>query len=243
MDNQKDIEKRDESLNGLLSDKSIRTQPFGNNHAARRLYRRTERVSAAIYLITNHVSATEPLRERARKLALELMQNALSIRDEMRAVESRGVKDMEAVCRQLISVVRMFPVAGLLSAQNAEILISAIDDLGVYMHAARRSPQSEQIILTPEHFSEQPEISDAKGQNRSKVSVRDRVVTRKDRGHNRRDNILSTLGSQGRLGIREIAANLPEYSEKMIQRELKDLVEEGKVAKEGAKRWSVYKLA
>jgi hypothetical protein len=46
----------------------------------------------------------------------------------------------------------------------------------------------------------------------------------------------------GALGIKDIAANLPEYREKMIQRELLDLAAKGRIRKIGLKRWSKYSL-
>ena len=59
------------------------------------------------------------------------------------------------------------------------------------------------------------------------LSVREREVT----------EILRTGGA---LGIKDIASNLPEYSEKMIQRELSVLVIGGRIKKTGLKRWSKY---
>ena len=55
-------------------------------------------------------------------------------------------------------------------------------------------------------------------------------------------NILEVLRVGGSLGIRDIAANLPEYSEKMIQRELLGMVARGQIRKIGLKRWSKYSL-
>ena len=52
--------------------------------------------------------------------------------------------------------------------------------------------------------------------------------------------ILEVLRVHGELGIRDVASNLPEYSEKMIQRELAELVSHGRVKKTGLKRWSRY---
>ena len=46
----------------------------------------------------------------------------------------------------------------------------------------------------------------------------------------------------GTLGIKDISANLPQYSEKMIQRELADLVLANKINKTGEKRWSRYQV-
>ena len=71
--------------------------------------------------------------------------------------------------------------------------------------------------------------------------VSDNVSFRKGL-HVREESIIGVLRSGGELGIRDIAANLPEYSEKMIQRHLVDLIEAGKVKKVGLKRWSRYSL-
>lgn len=55
--------------------------------------------------------------------------------------------------------------------------------------------------------------------------------------------IIEVLRTSADLGIKEIAVNLPEYSEKMIQRELADLVAAGTVRRVGIRRWSKYVLA
>lgn len=55
-------------------------------------------------------------------------------------------------------------------------------------------------------------------------------------------NILEVLRVGGSLGIKDIAANLPEYSEKMIQRELLNMASTGRIRKIGLKRWSKYSL-
>ena len=55
-------------------------------------------------------------------------------------------------------------------------------------------------------------------------------------------SILGVLRTGGELGIRDIASNLPEYSEKMVQRDLMRLVITGRVKKTGLKRWSRYSI-
>ncbi len=59
----------------------------------------------------------------------------------------------------------------------------------------------------------------------------------------REQGIMGILRAGGEFGIRDITANLPEYSEKMIQRDLLALVLSGKVKKTGLKRWSRYSIA
>ena len=58
----------------------------------------------------------------------------------------------------------------------------------------------------------------------------------------RSDRIMDMLKVGGMLGIKDISTNLPQYSEKMIQRELAELVTSGRVRKLGAKRWSRYEI-
>jgi DeoR/GlpR family transcriptional regulator of sugar metabolism len=58
----------------------------------------------------------------------------------------------------------------------------------------------------------------------------------------RRQIIIDLLTQKGRLGIRDIALQIVGVSEKTVQRELAQLVIEGKVTKEGKKRWSTYGL-
>ncbi|HEY4520105.1 MAG TPA: hypothetical protein VJH33_03675 [Candidatus Paceibacterota bacterium] len=58
----------------------------------------------------------------------------------------------------------------------------------------------------------------------------------------RSQEVMEILKLNGRLGIKDIYSNMPECSEKMIQRELALLVSKGQVKKFGAKRWSLYEL-
>jgi hypothetical protein len=61
--------------------------------------------------------------------------------------------------------------------------------------------------------------------------------------HNERQHlILDILRNGGALAIRDITSNMVDCGEKTVQRELNFLVRDGKVRKEGEKRWSRYKL-
>jgi hypothetical protein len=59
----------------------------------------------------------------------------------------------------------------------------------------------------------------------------------------RMEGILEVLRTGTNLSIKQIGVNLPEYSEKMIQRELAELVALGHVRKLGSLRWSTYVLS
>jgi hypothetical protein len=119
-----------------------------------------------------------------------------------------------------------------------------------FVLSSQRSGLSESVSLTKENIvgdtsplQERKLIKDIKD---SKRTVRDNTDT--DSGaatvvSSRAQGIVSVLQTGGGLGIKDISARLPDYSEKMIQRELAALIKSGKVKKEGFKRWSKYLLA
>lgn len=254
MDEIKDISKKEQE-SPFLDDKVIRTRAFGHNVSGDRAYQRAERLVAAIHLVTNHISPDEPARGISRRSGIHLLSSILMLRDEMRVSGSIALQRVQASIRKLISLMRILSIAGHVSHQNAEALVEALDELGVFLLTSRRTTLSESTVLTKDELlaagssSARGYLSDTESRKRShqsikdKVKRRDKMSDRADKTRMRGEGIVTILGAQGRLGIKDIAAHLPEYSEKMIQRELKGLVSLGRIKKVGSKRWSMYLLA
>jgi len=252
MDTKKDIQKT-ENVSHFVDKQTIKTQAFGDNKMGERAYRRSERLVAAIYLLTNHIEPDEPIRRIIRERSAVLLSEVLEIRDELRTVGSQKNYSIAASIRQLISLVRILAVSGFVSFENADILTDALDDLGSFMDTSRRSVLSESVRFSREDLMDVREsIKDIKDMRNIKdtENVKDtasepiHVRDQKDSGINRRmEAIMEVLRGGATLGIKEIAVNLPEYSEKMIQRELADLIALGRVTKVGFRRWSKYALA
>lgn len=259
MDDVRDVQ-RANSLSKYVDGHPVRTTPFGANKAAERLYARCERISIAVFLLTSHVVANDPIKTRIRSASLDLMDAALEMREEMRSPESEFVIAFTQSVRSLISLVRAAAAAGYISIHNAEILSGAIDELGTFMTASQRSNMAEHILLTKEDLvgpigpltdtGRMSFIKDVKDRPYVKdIQAKDTTQSMSNTAklsvplNTRAQAIMQILVSGRELGIKDICNNLPEYSEKMIQRELAELVREGKVKKEGDKRWSRYSLA
>lgn len=250
MDERKDILRETQKSNPLVrffDKQTIRTNPFGGNQSADRAYRRAERLVAALYLVTNHIQQGEPIKISVRTGALLMLENFLALRNEMRT-DSQNVIASRASIRHQISLVRTLSVAGFLSIQNANIMIEGLDDLGAFLNASQNSPLSDTFPLSQESLTDIRE-GHAKDTHMIKdrdivkdMNVMSDIASLKKGLHVREDGIIAVLRSGGELGIRDIAANLPEYSEKMIQRHLVDLIEAGRVQKTGLKRWSRYSV-
>jgi hypothetical protein len=239
----------------ILDSLQVKTNPFGANVTGENSYRRAERISAALHLITNHVPEAEPLRRAVRKAGIELLELILELRTGLRSVGSEKGQVALAAIRELVSHVRLLAVSGYVSVQNAGAVAEALDELGSLIVVSQRSTLAEQMTLSrddlvpPAQVSsvrvEPPRVQHARApQRRHEKDVKDA-----GKGHStamstaRADQILDILKLGGELGIKDISANLPQYSEKMVQRELAELVRVGKVGKGGAKRWSRYRVA
>lgn len=249
MDDQKDIQKSD-TFSKFLDNQSVRTNPFGDNIIGERAYRRAERLVAALHLLTNHIPSEEPLRDKVRRISVEMLSELLELRDEMRATNSAKLATVQASIRNLISLVRMLTVSGFVSIQNAEVANDALDELGNFLNTSLRSSLSESVRLSREDLINVREVSRMYVRDiKDRTAIKDTNVkdvpnasqsVRNVSGTARSEEIMSVLRKGGEYGIRDIASHLPEYSEKMIQRELADLVSSGKVKKTGLKRWSRY---
>jgi hypothetical protein len=256
MDEIRDIQKRTNNLERFFDSSVSRVNPFGENRSANRAYQRIERIVAAIYLLTNHIPVNEPVRISVRSNALLLIEYMLSVSNEMRSLESAKMSSLRSEILHIISLVRMLAVSGFVSSQNAEIVIESLNGLGDLLVSSQRSNLSEGIRLSESDFDFQGRISIGHDKSplkdlRDNTNIKD-VLLKKDKVNvstgpilftQRQQNILGVLRSGGELGIRDIASNMPEYSEKMIQRELAELVALGQVRKTGLKRWSKYALA
>ncbi len=259
MDDHKDIQKT-ENLGKFFDSQNVRVNPFGENRAADRAYRRAERIAAAVHLLTNHIDSTEPIRVESRRAATQLLSSMLDVRDEMRASHSGGVVSVLSSIRHLISLVRMLAISGFASTQNVSAIVEALDELGNFMHVSQRTNFSESVVITRDELldvgamptrsapvyvkdiKDTPVTRDASGGGTVATDV---VKPQSMNGQNsvRTQSILEVLRSTGSMGIKDICSNLPEYSEKMIQRELLGLVADGRVTKTGLKRWSRYSVA
>lgn len=245
-----------QSVFSRLLDPAVRLNPFGSSRSGERIYRRAERIAASIVLLTNHVPPDEDLRKFSRKATLEFLETILSLKDELRSSTSQGVRDLEASMRYIVSLLKMMVFAGFVSRENTEIITSAIEELSSFIKLSGRSVLSEPIPLSKEDFSDahyghkgritdikdSPLIKDksyvAGGSLRgSSPSSGSTVLSQKGLG------IVSALKTGGELNMPDIAAHLPEYGEKTIQRELGLLISKGIVKRTGLKRWSRYSLA
>lgn len=248
MDSPKDIQRTQDTLK-FLDYQTLKSNAFGDNRLVDRIYRRAERIASASILLTNHLDSAEPLKYSIRASSIELLTNIVSVRDEIRSPNSHDTHVLRLAIRKFISLMRLLAISGHASYQNCEIVIEALDELLIFIVSARKSNLSESASINRSDLLEGgvQQISnliarsdDTVAASNTVADITPEVGTKSLILDARAQSILEVLRSQGELAIKGIALNLPEYSEKMIQRELVDLVSLGRVKKTGLKRWSRY---
>ena len=255
MDDIKDIE---QNVFSKLLDPVLQTNPFGMNRSGERAYRRAERIVAGIILLTNHIPKEDELRSLSRNIALSLLTHILELKDEMRLLSSNRMRELQVSIRHLISLVKMMVFSGFVSLQNTEVVIAALEELNTFIIVSARSSISESVQLSRDDFMDpaspyKGRIKDIKDRARIRdnLSIKDMSVMTDARLpqsdglavlSQKSEGILSVLKAGGEQSMPDIAAHLPEYGEKTIQRELAVLVGRGIVMRTCLKRWSRYSL-
>jgi len=256
--------------NSPLNLAPVRTNPFTQNISGEHAYKRTERIAAAVYLVTNNVRYDEPLRQRIRSIGHEMLTQVLALRSGFRSAGHERISGLVAHVRELATHVELLCVAGYLSRQNATILVQAVDELGQFITSSQRSALSEELSFQRDDFVPYSGKVDNRAELASErmprnvpdertagfVNRRQRRASglkeerqgseninakrQKEAHEERRRTILDILKRSGPLGIKDITSNIVGCGEKTVQRELLFLIQKGTVRKKGAKRWSRY---
>ncbi|HEY0979821.1 MAG TPA: hypothetical protein VGE18_00200 [Candidatus Paceibacterota bacterium] len=209
-----------------------------------------QKIAAALYLVTAHLSDNDPLKNTLRTHAVTLLGTSST---EASAGLARTISDLLSVAA----------LARLISEKNASIITlelrhflavaeTAHDTVTatLEMHFGQVSPTSSIPYGTHRlnTFKKTQATFASLGQSPSERTSESTNTIREGSASaakpaaktERQAHILSFINERKSAGIKDIAMLFPETSEKTIQRELGTLVASGRITKRGAKRWSVY---
>lgn len=113
MDYKKDIEQR-----GLLSQQGA----GGMEAFTVSLSKKCERLATAVYLVTNFLSDTEPLKSRLRTLSLEFVRDASFARTGGHMTESQNLSVLQGNILETLALLELAFISGHLSEMNFTIL-------------------------------------------------------------------------------------------------------------------------
>ncbi len=212
------------------------------------IFKKTEKITAALYLVSGLLKDEEPLKWELRDKGMDLISSSFTASSSMPGDKNVVVQSIFSSALETMSLLNVAKVSNLISEMNHRILVREIDgvinllkDRLVENAATAGYVLSDSFFKTPSLFSSgfrpdqarpQKEIRDVnKGQS-------DTVLKKNER----QERIISILKGTSNLTIKDFSKVIKDCSEKTIQRELLDLVHRGVIKREGERRWSRYSL-
>lgn len=223
------------------------------------VYKKSEKISAALYMITDFLSDSEPLKTEIRSLSLSLIKNSLGLNTCPSGERKFLLNQIVQQALGLISYSQIATLSGIVSVMNHQIIKRELE-LFIKTIEERESPQKlgRNFVLSSDFIKDEALVQMNKSQQSQKV-VTDTpkpVFTnpapvskepanqeaKKDRKNERQELIIATIRAKGELSIKDLTLVIKGCSEKTIQRELVALVEAGILNKIGERRWSRYSI-
>lgn len=230
------------------------------------VFKKTEKITAALYLVSGLLKDDEPMKWELRDHGMDLMSASFMASSNMPGDKSSVIQSLFTAALETISLLNVAKISNLISEMNHTLLVREIDGV-VAMLRDRLAENaenagyvlSESFFRTPDMFSTGFRMDhrpssvprDGASQGHGMVpGMSSQGKTKTIEGHstvqakkdNRQEAIIAVLKGQSNLTIKDFSKVIKDCSEKTIQRELIDLVDRGVVKKEGERRWSRYSL-
>ncbi len=247
---------------GIISKSTDVISFFEKDSAFVYVFKKTEKLASALYIITNLFSDNEPLKWTLRKKASELLSFSLGYKDISESAQADFLYSMKSRTLEIVSMLEIGFRGGIISQMNYSILkqefLNLIEVLNVSSTAQKEvvnEPINHSFFEVPKadvnslrrhilHDSLQHQISTESEKN-SGLSIKDNNQTSLQaksevkRTH-RQDIILALVKKRKEVTIKDVAEVIKDCSEKTIQRELIAFINAGVLKRTGERRWSKY---
>lgn len=222
-----------------MSDKTIKNSEKSYDYIAERL----QKLTAALYRVTDLFSDKEPLKWSLRDNAIELYLKLMSIK--------RNPGNFQDVIEYVGKIIKMLEIAStgtIVSNMNFDILRKEYINLMNIMEGNKE-------VMVPEISIGQKTIGQIKTEKieapikpARQILPRkksDRPVLKSKRLHSeeRKKKIIDFLKQNGEKTIKEISVIFTGISEKSVQRDLSNLIKTGQLISKGEKRWRTYSFS
>lgn len=252
----------------IISNQDNRTQKiadvvFLNQHSNYYIFKKVSKVSEALYLLSDLLSSSEPLRMSLRKIAHGLLESFSSYKTGV--VPENLVPIFMVLERQI----NLGVMSSLISTMNSEILKNEIENIVFEI----KNMSGKSGVLFPEigqDFFKVETMLQSKTEENYKGQISHNVLYEREKsfrnnsqnfkkpntesGYPLKDKNLQLVTKDDRknkiiniikeslvpVTIKDITAKIKDCSEKTIQRELIELLDKGSIKKTGERRWSKY---
>lgn len=228
-------------------------------------FKKSQKLVAALYLISNLIKDSDPLKWEMREKGVNLLTAALALNTTEVFEKDVALRNIFSLSLDIVSLLELSVLSGIMSEMNYNILTHEFNSLVLLLQKNVEEKTRERGYVLSENFFKtdytlKKDIKSTEensiGHNETTLKVKDSLgsssktnkstttktgseIVIKD---NRKDTIVTMLKQGETLTIKDFAKVITNCSEKTIQRELLNLVDKGVLKKEGERRWSKYSL-
>lgn len=226
------------------------------------IFKKTEKITAALYLVSGLLKDEEPIKWELRDRGIDLLSSSFTASNSLPGDKNAVIQSLFSAALETLSLLHVGKISNLISDMNYRILVREIDSIVAMLRdrlAANAENAgyvlSEAFFRTPDLFSTGFRLGNKSGEERSKengerrssvagsaVSISEGHVSVQAKKSQRQEAIMLVLKAQSNLTIKDFSKVIKDCSSKTIQRELLELVERGIIKKDGERRWSRYSL-
>lgn len=224
---------------------------FENDKSFVFVYKKTEKLATALYMVTNLFSEVEPIKWSLRKKVADLLSFIVGYKNVLPNQYIEFTGDIKTRVLEIVSLLEISYRSGLVSPMNFSILKEEFSRLLNAMDGMQSNySESYHEKLKESFFSVSSQgLTYSNNQNRTRVeqvqsnNIKDsNIENNVFKKNNRQNIIINLLKKKKDLTIKDIALTIKDCSEKTIQRELISLINMGTIKKTGERRWSRYSL-
>jgi len=229
------------------------------------VFKKIEKLSSAIYLVTNLWNDKEPLKWDLRQKSVCLLDEMLAHQNKAESASLRNLASLSLGATEMLSKIDIAHSAGLISTMNAEVVKTEYQKLIDFLVTNKVGMPLEATFFEVGNIpvmslsksslasdSNQPERGDYKGHKRhikdkdmsfiNKNKTVSSIPKNTESNQERRQTILKIVKNKGEISVKDVSGVIKGFSEKTIQRELIAMAEEGILEKHGERRWSRYSM-
>jgi len=224
------------------------------------LYKKTEKLATALYMVTNLFGDSEPMKWTLRTKVSHLLSFIIGFKDVLESREHEFSNEVKTRVLEIVSLLEVASCSGIVSPMNFSILKTEFMNLVQTLSTFKKNADQGTQFALPKTFFEvtkplyQQSIAPRQEMNmgeykRQYSHIKDTAVLDKKeedqvvfKKTNRQSIIVNLLKRKKELTIKDIAEVIRDCSEKTIQRELIALIHAGVLKKVGERRWSKYSL-
>lgn len=219
------------------------------------IFKKTEKITAALYLVSGLLKDDEPLKWELRDRGMDLISSSFTASSSLPGDKNVVIQSLFTAALETISLLNVAKISNLISDMNHALLVKEIENiLSLLRDRLAQNAENAGYVLS-ESFFKTPSLFayGFKPDQKTKPEEQKGEVLKRSgdhKGHEsstakksqRQANILTILKGQSNLTIKDFSKFIRDCSEKTIQRELLELVDKGVIKKEGERRWSRYSL-